>query len=77
MQNGIAYLLNLQRVLELNNIPFPEAITVTDEMFNSIEHAYPALVIDHEYERVNGEGFRATKGTVIKFHGMKIYRGSK
>ncbi len=75
MQNGIAFILNLQRLLSINNMPQPEGLIVTNEMFNQIEEAYPALVIDHNYARGTGGVMEQGKATVIKFHGMKIYRG--
>ena len=77
MQDGIAYILNLRRLLEQNNMPKPEGIILTNEMFDQIEHCYPGLVIDHEYTREYSCGLVKGKATAMKFYGFKVYRGKE
>jgi hypothetical protein len=44
MNNGVAYLLRLKFLLDLDNLPMPRGIVLTDKMFDDIRHAYPALI---------------------------------
>ena len=77
MQDGIAYILNLRRLLEQSDMPKPEGLILTGEMFSQIEHSYPGLVIDHEYVHDFSKGLVKGKATAMKFYGFKIYRGKE
>ncbi len=56
--DGVAYVFNLIRLLDTNNLPRPVGLVLSEEMFNDLEHAYPALV-DRK---------------MAWFNGIKIYR---
>lgn len=77
MQDGIAYILNLRRLLEQSDMPKPEGLILTNEMFDSIERSYPGLVIDHEYVHDFSKGLVKGRAIAMKFYGFKIYRGKE
>ena len=67
MRDGIAYVLRLQYLLERDNQPLPKGIVVSHEMFESIEHMYPAVCRFSEIF-----GMKMQMATVF---GIKVYRG--
>lgn len=77
MQDGVAYIYNLKRVLKENNMPLPEGVIVTDEMFDQIEHAFPALVVDRDYTGGFTSSLQAGRGTKAKLMGIVVIRGNK
>ena len=69
VRNGVAYIQHLVCILESNNEPLPEGIVVSHEMFESIEHMYPAVCRFSEIF-----GMKMQMATVF---GIKVYRGEK
>lgn len=43
MRDGVAYTLRLKKLLDDHNEPIPEGIIINSEMFESVEHQYPAI----------------------------------
>jgi hypothetical protein len=62
MQDGVAYLLNLKRLLGRNDLIYPAGIILSGKMFDDIRRTYPALI--------NGEDS-------CVFWGIKVYREKK
>lgn len=69
MRDGIAYVLRLKYLLERDEQPLPEGIVVSQEMFEAIEHEYPAVCRFSEIF-----GMKMQMATV---KGIKVYRGMK
>ena len=67
MRDGIAYVLRLKYLLERDEQPLPEGIVVTQEMFESIEHEYPAVC--------RFSGIFGMKMQMAAVKGIKVYRG--
>ena len=69
MRDGIAYVLRLKYLLERDEQPLPDGIVVSQEMFEAIEHGYPAVCRFSEIF-----GMKMHMATV---KGIKVYRGVK
>ena len=69
MRDGIAYVLRLKYLLEVDNQPLPEGIVVTQEMFDGIKRSFEALC--------HYSASASLPGGVIEFYGIKVYRGAK
>lgn len=67
MRNGIAYIQRLKYLLDRDEQPLPEGIVVNQEMFEDIEHEYPAVCRFSEIF-----GMKMQMATV---KGIKVYRG--
>lgn len=69
MRDGIAYIQRLKYLLERDEQPLPEGIIVSEEMFEAIEHEYPAIC---RFSEIFG-----MKTRMATMDGIKVYRGMK
>lgn len=69
MRDGVAYIQHLVCILERDNEPLPEGIVVSQEMFEGIEHMYPAVC---RFSEIFG-----MKMQMAPVKGIKVYRGMK